>query len=621
MYGLTGKILEVDLTSEKIREKKIPQMIYRYFIGGRGLATYLLWKELGEKWETIDPLGPENFLIVLTGPLTGYYPGIKLIVSGKSPQTNGVVGSAVSTEVAVELKAAGYDGIIVRGSSRDPVYLYVENDKVEIRDASRLWGKKGLEFLKTLREELKSDTRNGLEPIPPALYIGPAGENCVRTAAVMSKLAHAAGYGGYGAVMGSKKLKAIVVKGTNPLPRVKDPIKLEELRKKIIEKNREQQRFRQWGTTQGIWSTAYNTSSEPIRNWQEEWHDDKGVSHLVFEQGYWIKNPWADWGCPLACMKISRALLGGKAYLTDGPDYEMGAYLGPNLGIFDPKHIVALSSMADELGLCGIQTGNVMGFAFELYEKGILSKEDVGYELRWGDFQAAKRLLEDIAYRRGIGDLLAEGTLRAALKLMEIKKTDTLRYAVQVKGIGIGAHGVRSKVDYPQPIAYAASVQGGDHTSVAGLPKKSRESETWKAFLDSGVVCMFTGFATDEKTMIEYLNTVTGWNVTVDELYDEIGPRILSLQRILLLLGGPDIYWDPRIHDDNPPRFYEPLPTGPYKGSTISKKEVKEKLLEYYKEMGWDENGIPLTDTLEKLGISEAEKLVSKIRKRLNISV
>ena len=617
MYGLNGRILEVDLSSEKVRERKIPLMTYRLFIGGRGLAAYILWRELGEKWETIDPLSPENLLLVMTGPLTGYYPGIKLIVSGKSPQTNGVVGSAVSTEVAVELKAAGYDGIIIRGMSRDPVYLYVENDRVEIRDASKLWGTRGSEFLEKIKRELESDTRNGLEPTPPALYIGPAGENKVRTAAVMSKLAHASGYGGYGAVMGSKKLKAIVVKGSNPLPRTANPSRLEELRKTVIEKISGQQRFRQWGTTQGIWSTAYNTSSEPVRNWQEEWHDEKRLSHLVFEQEFWVKNPWADWGCPLACMKISRALLGGKAYLTDGPDYEMGAYLGPNLGIFDPKQIVVLSSMADELGLCGIQTGNVMGFAFELYQRGILSREEVGYELKWGDFEAAKRLLEDIAYRRGIGELLAEGTLRAALRITEEKKVDTLRYAVQVKGIGVGAHGVRSKKDYPQPIAYAASVQGGDHTSVAGLPKKSRESESWKAFLDSGVVCMFTSFAADEKTIIEYLNTVTGWNVTVDELYDEIGPRILSIQRILLLLGGPDIYWNPRVHDDNPPRFYEPLPTGPYKGSAITREEVREKLLEYYKELGWDENGIPLDETLDKLKIGEAKRLTRKIRSRL----
>ena len=620
MYGIHGKYLEIDLSSERSREVKLPLRIFRMFIGGRGLATYILWKELGSKWEKVDPLGPENLLIVMTGPMTGYYPGIKLTISGKSPQNNGVVGSAISSEVAVELKAAGYDGIVIRGTAKDPVYIYIEDDKVEIRSAEKLWGRRGLEFLKALKDELRSEPRWGLEPPPPALYIGPAGENKVRTAAVMSKLAHAAGYGGYGAVMGSKKLKAIVVKGNGPLPRAAKPDKLEELKNNVMEKILKQKGFRQWGTTQGIWSVGYVTSSEPIKNWQEEWHDKLEVSHIVFEESYWIKNPWADWGCPLACMKVSRAVIGDKEYFTDGPDYEMGAYLGPNLGIFNAKEIVALSALADELGLCGIQTGNVMAFAIELFERGILTVDDVGYELRWGDFNCARKLIEDIAYRRGIGDLLAEGTYRAALKIKELKGVDVLRYAVQVKGIAVGAHGIRSKKDYPQPIAYAASVQGGDHTSVAGLPKNSRESEAWRVFFDSAVVCSFTGFAADEKTMVEYLNAVTGWTITLEELYNEIGPRILSLQRILLLLGGPDVYWDPRVHDDNPPRFYEPLPTGPHKGSTIQREEVVKKLREYYAELGWDEYGIPREDTLKKLGLTDAIPLVNKIKSRLGLT-
>lgn len=620
MHGVHGKYLEIDLSSGRSREVKLPLKIFRMFIGGRGLATYILWKELGSKWEKIDPLGPENLLIIMTGPMTGYYPGIKLTISGKSPQSNGVIGSTVSSEVAVELKAAGYDGIVIRGAAKDPVYIYVEDDKVEIRSAEKLWGKRGLELLEALRSELHSESKWGLEPPPPALYIGPAGENKVRTATVMSKLAHAAGYGGYGAVMGSKKLKAIVVKGSGPLPRVAEPDKLEDLKNNVVEKILKQKGFRQWGTTQGIWSVGYVTSSEPVRNWQEEWHDKLEVSHIVFEEGYWIKNPWADWGCPLACMKISRAVVGSKEYFTDGPDYEMGAYLGPNLGIFNVKEIVALSALADELGLCGIQTGNVIAFAIELFERGILTVDDIGYELRWGDFNCAKKLIEDIAYRRGIGDLLAEGTYRAAVKIKELKRVDVLKYAVQVKGVAIGAHGIRSKKDYPQPIAYAASVQGGDHTSVAGLPKNSRESEVWKVFFDSAVVCMFTGFAVDENTIIEYLNTITGWTITQEELYNEIGPRILSLQRILLLLGGPDVYWDPRVHDDNPPRFYEPLPTGPYKGSTIQKEEVVKKLREYYAELGWDEYGIPREDTLKKLGLTDTIPLVNKIKSRLGLT-
>ena len=624
MSGFWGRLLEIDLTSSSYKEVEVPSIIFRKFLGGRGLASWLLWRELGGRWESIDPLGPENILLILTGPLTGYYPGIKLIVSGKSPQTNGVVGSAVSSEVAVEVKAAGYDGVVIKGSSKDPVYLYIHDDKVEIRDASKLWGKTGIELLRMLREEVRVNyVLEGVKSLPPALYIGPAGENLVRTAPVNAKWTHGAGYGGYGAVMGSKKLKAVVIRGSGPLPKVanlEEFIKLRgELIKLIPTKN---YWFKFWGTPSEYYFAGSRKSSEPIRNWQEEWHNIIEYSHHDLETKVWVRRFWSDWGCSLSCMKVSIVDINGKYYLTDGPDYEMGAYLGSNLGIFDVKEFTALSAIADNLGLCGIQTGNVMGLVFELYEKGILTKEDIGYELRWGDFKVASRLLEDIAYRRGIGEVLAEGTYRAALKIAEmkgLKPEEVLKYAVQVKGIGIGAHGIRSKADYPQPIAYTCSVHGGDHTSVAGLPINTIESESWKVFFDSAVVCWFNLFNIPEDIVIKFLNVVTGWNMSKDELYRELGPRILTLQRVLLLLGGPDVYWDPRIHDDNPPRFYEPLPSGPYKGKSGDREEVKKLKIQYFSELGWDELGIPTKDTLTKLGLTELEPAIERIRKRLGI--
>jgi len=610
LYGCWGRLLSVDLTTGKVGEERVPPPVFRAYVGGRGLATYILWRELGRRWREVDPLGPENLLIFLTGPLTGYYPGIKMVVSGKSPQSCGVVGSAVSSHVAYAIKAAGYDGIVVRGASDRPVYLYVSDDHVEIRDASKLWGLRGFEVVQALRRELGRDL--------PSLYIGPAGERLVRTAAVMSRWVHAAGYGGYGAVMGSKKLKAVVVEGSGPLPPVADREEFAKLRYEVVDKVASRHTFRRWGTTAGLWRVGYDTSSEPVRNWQEEWHSVEGFSHVVIERRYWVKNPWADWGCPLACMKVSRAEVGGRVYVTDGPDYEMGAYLGSNLGVFEVDKVAALSSLADDLGLCGIQTGNVVGFAVELFERGVLTVEDVGYELRWGDFESLRRLLEDVAYRRGIGAVLAEGTYRAALEIARrkgIPPEEVLRYAVQVKGIGVGAHGVRSGKDYPQPIAYAASVQGGDHTSVAGLPVASEESEVWSAFLDSAVICSFT--AVEEATVLRFLKAVTGWGISREELYGTIGPRVLALQRVLLLLGGPDVRWDPRVHDDNPPRFYEPLPTGPYAGSVVSRDEVRAKLLEYYSQLGWDELGVPTAETLKRLGLYDVVEVAEQVRREL----
>jgi len=616
LFGVWGRIIDVDLTTSKAVVRNLPPEVYRKFLGGRGLAAWILWKELGERWSSVDPLSPDNILTILTGPLTSFYPGTKLSISGKSPLTNGVVGSTVSSEVAHEIKKAGYDGIIVRGRASEPVYIYVEDDKIEIRDAKMLWGLSGLELLKKIREEVKNDYSRGIDNDPAYIYIGPAGENLVRTASVMAKLSHGAGYGGYGAVMGSKMLKAVVVKGRGPLPKVAKPEKLKELFNLVVDRIlKDEARFRVWGTTEGLWHTGHDLSSEPVRNWQEEWHNNPKAS-VAELQKLWSKVYRSCAYCPVSCMFLTAANFRGKTLVTDGPDYEMAAYLGPNLGVFNAEDIAKLSAYADYLGLCGIQTGNVMGFAVELYERGILTKNDVGYELRWGDVEALARLMEDIAYRRGIGRILAEGTYRAAVAISKMKGVDVLKYAVQAKGHGLGAHGIRSRLDYPQPIAYVASVQGGDHTSVAGI-EDGKPSEAWSAFIDSAVICMFTTFYSDaEKVVVEYLDAITGWSSSEDIVYKDIGLRILTLQRVLLLLGGPDVVWDPRVHDDNPPRFYEPLPTGPHKGKTADRDEVAKMKLEYFRMLGWDELGIPTDEALKLYGLEELQPTVHELRRR-----
>ncbi|MEM0015238.1 MAG: aldehyde ferredoxin oxidoreductase C-terminal domain-containing protein [Zestosphaera sp.] len=620
MFGVWGRILDVDLDTNTSRILDVPEEVFRKFVGGRGLAAWLLWDELGDRWESVDPLGPENLLLVLTGPLTGYYPGAKLVVSGKSPQSNGVVGSTVSSELAVDIKTAGYDGLIIRGASETPVYIYVDSHGAQIRDASPLWGLGGLKLIAALNHLLESDLNagRGLDVVPSYIYIGPAGENLVRTSVVMSKLTHAAGYGGYGALMGSKKVKAVVAKGSGPMPPVHDSEGFARAWREALGELCDRMRtFRYWGTTQGLWTTGYRTSSEPIKNWMEEWHNIRAFTHEVLERKCWVRNLWSDWGCPTSCMKVSKVLDNGTTYVTDGPDYEMGAYLGSNLGVFDMPSVVKLSALADELGLCGIQTGNVLGFAIELFERGYLSRVDVGCELRWGNVECVRKFMEDIAYRRGLGGLMAEGTYRAALKLSTSKGVDLLKYAVQVKGIAVGAHGVRSGLDYPQKIAYAGSVQGGDHTSTAGTPVKSTESEAFSAFLDSAVVCIFNTMEVEK--LVTYMNVVTGWGLTEDDLYAS-GVRILTLQRVLLLLGGPDVFWDPRVHDDNPERFYEPLPGGPKAGGAPRREDVRIELGRYYSELGWDELGIPKEETLERLGLVELAREIGRVKARLGIN-
>jgi aldehyde:ferredoxin oxidoreductase len=256
-----------------------------------------------------------------------------------------------------------------------------------------------------------------------------------------------------------------------------------------------------------------------------------------------------------------------------------------------------------------------MGFTAELFQKGILTSEELdGIQLKWGDTEAFAALARKIATRNGIGDVLAEGTYRAALKIGEMKKRDLLPLAVQSKGISIGAHGIRSGKDYPEIISYACSVQGGDHTSTAALPLDSGGGELMEIFNDSGVYCNFNSFTVSRNTRFKFYKAVTGITLTRKEWCSEKALRILQLQRAMLLLGGPDLKWNPKIHDDNPPRFYEPIPSGPYKGKTTDKTAVKKYKNRYYKAVGWDKNGIPTSKILKKLGLTDVEKILKKMQ-------
>ncbi|MEM2146987.1 MAG: aldehyde ferredoxin oxidoreductase C-terminal domain-containing protein [Candidatus Bathyarchaeia archaeon] len=619
--GYAGKFLEVNLTEKDFREIKLNDDVLRDYVGGRGLAAKILWDRLGRKWETVDPLGPENLLLFLTGPLTGFFPGGRICVSGKSPQSNGVVGSTVAGEFGVELKCAGYDGIIVTGTADEPVYVFIKDADIEIRSANHVWGMDAKQTVSALTKECRELLRTryphkGEWKEPSILYIGPAGENKVRTAVVAAKWTHAAGYGGYGAVMGAKKLKAIAVKGTSALPEVADMEKVKELIQAVCDNAYESELWRRWGTGSGGYEVGAKTSSEPVRNWQEEWHDEKSFGVDQFENRVWIKQYWGDFGCPTTCLKIAVVKTGKfKGAITDNPDYELQAYVGTNLGVFTPEENVYLASLVDDLGLCGIQTGNILGFAAELFQRGILTKEDLGgIELRWGDAEAFAALAKKIAYREGIGDILAEGTYRAALKLGKLKQLDLMQYAVQVKGISIGAHGIRSEKDYPEIYSYACSVQGGDHTSTACMPLDDFRSELMMSFNDSGVYCYFNVFGLPRTFVFDFYKAVTGIALTKEDWVSTKAMSILQLQRAMLLLGGPDMRWNPEIHDENPPRFYEPLPSGPFKGKTVDKELVKEEKRRYYELVGWDEKGIPKSDVLQKLGLDDVDKALEKIR-------
>jgi len=617
--GYAGKFLNIDLSNEKVEEIKFDENILQSYIGGRGLAARILWDRLGKTWETVDPFAPENVLTVLTGPLTGFFPGGRVCVSGKSPQSNGMVGSTVAGEFGIELKCAGYDGIIIRGKAPRPSYITIFESQVSIKDASHIWGKDGKHTLKILTQEGRSDLKESFPEYgdlkePSVLYIGPAGENQTRIAGVMAKWTHAAGYGGYGGVMGSKNLKAVVAKGLGPLPEVEDIEKVSGLMKKADKKCYKSELFRSWGTGAGGYNYGAKTSSEPVRNWQEEWHDQKSFAVDKFEQRLWVKRYWCDFGCPTSCLKIAAPKTGEfKGSITDNPDYEMQAYLGPNLGIFTPEDCVYLASLIDDLGLCGIQAGNVLGFIAELYQRKIVNKEDLdGIRPKWGNSRAFAELAKKVATREGIGEILAEGSYRAALKLGKRKAMDLTIYSVHEKGMAIGAHGIRSGRDYPANISYACNVQAGDHTSLAFIPTEHENDELNTVLDDSGVYCSFNTFSTGIDLIWDFFEAVTGWKTLRQEWYETNGLRILNLQRAMLLLGGPDLKWKASADDENPARFNEPLPSGPYKGKTVNKKSFEESKREYYEAVGWDKNGLPKPKTLKRLGLQDVETKLKK---------
>ena len=619
--GYAGKFLEIDLTNKKIGTVSFSEKILKNYIGGRGLGVKILWDWLGDKWETIDPLGPENILLMLTGPFTGYFPGARICVTGKSPQGNGIIGSTVAGEFGVELKCAGYDGIIFTGKAEKPSYVLICDDHIAIKDASHIWGKNSRESMRHLVKDSINDIKKihpnyGEFKEPSVLYIGPAGENRSRVAAVEAKYAHAAGYGGYGGVMGSKNLKAVVVKGFGPLPEVMDHDKVLELRQEFSDNCFKIEFFRRWGTGSGGYTFGADSSSEPVRNWQEEWHDEKSYRGEEFDK-LWVKKYWGDYGCPVTCLKLA-VLKDGKyaGAICDNPDYELEAFLGANLGIFSPEQNIYLSYIIEELGFCGIQGGAILGFTGELFQRGILSKEDLGgINLEWGNVDAFAELARKIAFREGIGDILAEGVYRAALKLGEMKKLDLLKYAIQLKGMAIGAHGLRSGKDMvtQTSIGYSVSVQAGDHTSSAALPLDGDGSELYSILSDSGVYCFFTTFTLEFEQIVSFYQAVTGWELSNERWFNEQGLRILELQRSVALLGGPDAEWRSKQYDTLPSRFWEPLPSGPYKGDLIDKMQFDQLKSEYYTAVGWNDEGVPTSEILQKLDLKDVELKLKKV--------
>ncbi|MEM4048698.1 MAG: aldehyde ferredoxin oxidoreductase family protein, partial [Zestosphaera sp.] len=452
VFGFNGKLLDVDLSRGEVRVTELREDWCRLYVGGSGYATRLLYDLIDEETE---PLSPDNVLIVMTGPFVDTFPiSPKTAFVTKSPLTRYLGKSIVGGSFGAMLKRAGFDGIIFRGASEKPVYLAVIEGQAEIKDASRLWGKDVLETSKIIKNELNS------QKIKIAA-IGPAGENLVRIAAVITDERRAAGRTGVGAVMGSKKLKAIAVYGSKKV-QVYDREKLVHLMREHLAAPLKSPRgvgLRSYGTSGGLIGYTLD-GNVPIKNWTKGIFDKvDNITGQTLQKVYKSRGVacGTEIACSIQCHKeLQVSEVSGDEW-EKCPEFETLALMGTNLMIGDGKTLIAINKLCDRLGLDTISTGGVIAWAMEAYEKGYLKAEDLGFELKWGDGEAVLKLIEMIAYRKGLGDLLAEGVKRASRKI----SPETEEFAIHVKGLELPAHHPRRY--HSIGLAYATSNIGASH--------------------------------------------------------------------------------------------------------------------------------------------------------------
>jgi len=617
--GYKGKILRVNLSNESITIEKPDEKFYRRYLGGEGFVAYYLLKEVKPG---IDPLAPENKLIFAAGPLTGApIPGCgRNSVGGKSPLTGGFGESEVGGAWGAELKRAGFDAIIIEGKAANPVYLWVYDDEAEIRSAKHLWGKETGEVQKIIRKELGDD-------LIRVASIGPGGEKLVRFACVIVDLHDAAGRTGMGAVMGSKNLKAIAVRGKGERIKVSNPSKLREL-SRWLNQNMKNLRFasnlHNYGTGASM-DALVASGNLPIRNFRDGlFANPMNLDARTIKETISVGMDGC-YACPIRCKKIVKVDEPWKVDpIYGGPEYEALAALGSNCGIDDLKAVAKANEICNRYSLDVISTGVTIAFAMECYENGILTKEDTGgLELKFGNADAMVRMVEKIARREGIGDVLAEGVKRAS----EIIGKGSEKYAMHVKGLEIPMHEPRLK--RALGLGYAVSPTGADHMhnmhdtglvsagpmldSLSSLgilepmpledlgPRKVRAFiyyVDWRVLDNSLLICDFLPWDFDQKT--EIVKAVTGWKTSTWDLM-KTAERIITMARIFNLREGFT-----KNDDWLPERFFNPKRNGPLSDTSISSEALKNAIELYYGMMGWDKNGVPTRAKLEELDIGWA---------------
>ncbi len=613
MGGYQGRILEVNLANGLINRSTLEQDTLRKFIGGSGVAAKLFLDRVSPD---VNPLAGENILFLFTGPLAGTaLPGAsRLAACFKSPLTNIWGESNCGGNLGPEMKFAGYDGIAVEGISDKPVYLFIDDDKVEIKDASDLWGKDIYETTDLLKERI------GGRRAARVLAIGQAGENLVKYATAINDKDAVFGRCGAGAVMGAKNLKAIAVRGTGKVEPA-TPDEFEKRRRQVMQKVKASaitRSLRAYGTDGGMVDGAIS-GDLPIKNWSlgKNLELASKIDGATLSKQYLV-GTHACYRCPVACKRVVRVEEG--PYRVDqgpGPEYETCASFGSLLMVDDLAGIVKANEACNRYGLDTLSCGASIAFAIDCFENGLIGKQDTdGIELKWGDIGAALKMVDKIAQREGFGDVLAEGSRHAA---REIGKNAS-DYTVEVKGLELPMHDPRAA--HGVGLAYATSIRGGCHLThlmpyvetgafVApeiGLhghydPQNSEGkaamtivSENLAMVVNSAIVCQFVLLSLSVEDVLDMLRTTTGFDYDLKEMM-ECGERTWVLKRGLGNLMGV------RAADDElPQRILTPTKEG---GAAGSVPDIELMLKEYYRLRPLDADGRPTKDKLYSLGLSD----------------
>jgi aldehyde:ferredoxin oxidoreductase len=609
--GYTGKILKVNLSKADYKIEKLDKKDASKFIGGKGLGGKMLW-DLSKPG--MDPLSPANPLIFITGPLTGtqFPTSGRFVICTKSPLTGIWLDSQIGGYFGPALKQAGFDAMILEGKSQNPVYLLIEDENLEIKEAGWLWGKTTTQTVKLLRETNSSSKLR-------VASIGHAGEKLVRYACInidtheQRERGGQAGRGGAGAVMGSKLVKAIGIKPKKErVIELAEPQKFKEYARLAMKKIRENSFIptrRKFGTP--YWINPVNESGIlPTRNFSHAYFPEaEKISGERMRETLVIKDK-ACFNCPIMCGKQSKTEDKRGIFELEGPEYETLALMGSNCGISALETIARGSLLADELGLDTISLGNVIGFAMECGEKGLIPANELKglSELKFGSEPAFFWLIDKISRREGIGNLLAEGVRKSSQQIGK----GSADFAMETKGMEFPGYEPRGS--WGMALAYATSDRGachqrawtvtaetggklGERFSPEGRAKFVKETQDERAIAFSLVVCDFAPL--EVKDFVSLLNLATGFELD-EKAYLEIGERIWNLTRMYSVREGIS-----RKDDRLPKRLEEPLPDGPTKGIKISKEVFDQMLDEYYELRGWDENGIPTQAKLSELGLGE----------------